>query len=207
MAYGAAGNVLKIFLLLLLIAVLLVGGAIWFDYLGVIDAKKQLAPITSLVGINSPEVLEGEGLPIVLDRERMNMQIEALDLKRDELDKRESAIELSEAELLQKQTELEEREKSLDEKERSLNEALNLYDNKKINLEQNAKYLEGMPPEDAVAIMLEMEDLDVVDVLRTSERLAMEGGTNSMVSYWLSLMPPAKGASVQNLMAGQPPGN
>lgn len=207
MAYGAAGNILKMFLLILLIAVLLVGGAVWFDYLGVIDAKEELSPITSLVGIGSPEVLENDNLPIVLDRERMNMQIEALDLKRDELDKRENTIELSEAEVLQKQTELEEREKALDEKEKSLNEALKMYDNKKTNLEQNARYLEGMPPEDAVAIMVKMDNLDVVDVLRTSERLAQEEGKSSLVSYWLSLMSPEKGASIQKLMAGQPPGN
>jgi len=207
MAYGAAGNVLKIFLLILLIAVLLVGGAIWFDYLGVIDAKQQLSPITSLVGINTPEVLENEDQPIVLDSERMNMQIEALDLKRDELDKRENVIELAEAELLQKQTEIEERQKALDEKEKSLNEALKMYDNKKTNLEQNAKYLEGMPPENAVSILAEMDDLDVIDVLRTSERLALEEGKSSLVSYWLSLMSPDRGASIQKLMAGQPPGN
>ena len=207
MAYGAAGNILKMFLLILLIAVLLVGGAIWFDYLGVINAKEQLSPVTSLLGIGTPEVLEDSSQPIVLDRERMNMQIEALDLKRDELDKRENAILLAEAELLQKQTEIEEREKALDEKENSLNEALKMYDNKKTNLEQNARYLEGMPPESAVGIMLEMDDLDVVDVLRTSERLALEEGKSSLVSFWLSLMSPDRGASIQNLMAGQPPGN
>ncbi len=204
MAYGSAGNVLKIFLLILLIAVLLVGGAVWFDYLGVIDAKEQMTPVTSLLGIGSPEVLENEDLPIVLDRERMNMQIEALDLKRDELDKRENGIELAEAEILQKQTELEEREKALNEKENSLNEALNVYSNKITNLEQNASYLGNMPPQDAVDIMLAMDDLDVVDVLRTSERLAVEAGTNSLVAYWLSLMPPERGASIQNLMAYQP---
>lgn len=204
MAYGSAGNVLKIFLLLLLIAVLLVGGTVWFDYLGVLDAKEQLAPVTSLLGIDSPEVLENEDLPIVLDRERTNMQIEALDLKRDELDKRENGIELAEAEILQKQTELEERDKALNEKESSLNEALNIYSNKITNLEQNASYLGNMPPQDAVDIMLAMDDLDVVDVLRTSERLAVEAGTNSLVAYWLSLMPPERGASIQNLMAYQP---
>lgn len=204
MAYGSAGNVLKIFLLILLIAVLLVGGAVWFDYLGVFDAKEQLAPVTSLLGIGSPEVLENENLPIVLDRERMNMQSEALDLKRDELDTRDREIELAEAEILQKLTELEEREKALDEKEQSLNEALNIYSNKKTNLEQNASYLGNMPPQDAVDIMLAMDDLDVVDVLRTSERLAVQAGTNSLVAYWLSLMPPERGASIQNLMAYQP---
>lgn len=207
MAYGSAGNVLKIFLLILTIAVLVVVGVLWFDFLGVLDAKEQLSPVTSLIGIGSPEVLEGEALPIVLDRERMNMQIEALDLKRDELDKRESAIELAEAELLQKLTEMEEREKASNEKEKSLNEALNMYDNKKANLEQNANYLGNMPPEDAVDIMLKMDDLNVVDVLRTSERLAQEAGINSLVAYWLSLMPPERGASIQNLMAGQPTGN
>ncbi|MBN2655446.1 MAG: flagellar protein FlbB [Spirochaetales bacterium] len=204
---SAAGNVLKIFLLLLLIAVLIVGGAIWFDYLGVIDAKEQLSPVTSLLGIKSPEVIEEVSQPIVLDRERMNMQIEALDLLRDELAKREAAVQLSEAEILQKQTELEEREKALDEKEKSINDALNRYNNKQTNLEQNARYLEGMPPEDAVNIMMKMENLDVVDVLRTAERLAQEEGRNSLVSYWISLMTPEKGAAIQKLMADEPKTN
>lgn len=201
---GAAGNVLKIFLLILLIAVLIVGGAIWFDYLGVIDAKEQLSPVTSLIGIKSPEVLKEGSQPIVLDRERINMQIEALDLRRDELAKREAAVALAEAEIQQKKTEMEEREKALDEKEQSLNDALNRYNSKKANLEQNARYLEGMPPEDAVNIMMKMEDLDVVDVLRTSERLAQEEGRNSLVSYWISLMTPEKGAAIQKLMAAEP---
>lgn len=201
---SAAGNVLKIFLLLLLIAVLIVGGAIWFDYLGVIDAKEQLSPVTSLLGIKSPEVLEEVSQPIVLDRERMNMQIEALNLLRDELAKREAAVDLAEAEILQKQTELDEKEKALVEKEKSINDALNRYNNKQTNLEQNARYLEGMPPEDAVSIMMNMENLDVVDVLRTAERLAQEEGRNSLVSYWISLMTPEKGAAIQKLMADEP---
>ncbi|MBB6481956.1 periplasmic-type flagellar collar protein FlbB [Spirochaeta isovalerica] len=201
---SAAGNVLKIFLLLLLIAVLIVGGAIWFDYLGVIDAKEQLSPVTSLLGLKSPEVLEEVSQPIVLDRERMNMQIEALNLLRDELAKREAAVDLAEAEILQKQTELDEKEKALVEKEKSINDALNRYNNKQTNLEQNARYLEGMPPEDAVSIMMNMENLDVVDVLRTAERLAQEEGRNSLVSYWISLMTPEKGAAIQKLMADEP---
>ena len=195
------------FLLLLLIAVLSIGGVIWFDYLGVIDVKEQLSPVTSLFGIENPDVPEDAGQPVVLDKERFNMQIEALNLRREELDKRENAIEFSEAELKQKKTELAEKEKAVNEKEKSLNEALNMYNNKKANLEQNARYLEGMFPEKAVGIMLEMDDLNVIDVLRTCERLALEEGRDSYVSYWLSLMPPERSASIQKLMAGQPLGN
>ncbi|MCP4133639.1 MAG: flagellar protein FlbB [bacterium] len=207
MAYGSAGSALKIFILLIAIAVLLVGGIVWFDYLGVINRKELLSPITSRFGIETPNELENGSQPVVLDRERLNMQIEALDLRRDELENREKIVKLSEAELIQKQTELAEREKAAIDKEKSLNEALKMYDNKKANLEQNARYLEGMPPEKAVGIMLEMDNLNVIDVLRTSERLALDEGRSSLVSYWLSLMPPDRGASIQKLMAGQPLGN
>ncbi len=59
-------------------------------------------------------------------------------------------------------------------------------------------------PQRAVDILLAMDDQNIIDVLRKTEELAAAGGTTSMVSYWLSLMPPERAAEIQRKMASKP---
>ena len=204
MAGMNGGGIAKIFFLIILIVVLVIGGLLWVDFLGLINARDSLTPMLRLVGLDAPEPVEQPDDLYLLDKERLAKQIEALDLREADLLAREEKIELSEAEIKELASQLEERQKSLDEKEKSLNEALKMYDNKRANLEQNAQYLEGMPPENAVSIMLEMEDTELVDVLRTSEKLSQAAGKTSLVAYWLSLMPAERAAELQSKMALKP---
>ncbi|MDC7239297.1 MAG: flagellar protein FlbB [Spirochaetales bacterium] len=201
---GGGAGVAKIFFLIILIVFLIVGGMLWVDFLGLIDARESLAPVLRTLRIDVPEPVQQPDDLYLLDRERLGKQEEALDIREAELTAREQEIQLKEAELAELGTQLEETRKSIEEKEKSLNDALNSYDNKRANLEQNAKYLEGMQPERAVAIMLEMADTELVDVLRTSERLAAESGSASLVAYWLSLMPATRAAELQSKMALKP---
>ncbi|MBF9016155.1 flagellar protein FlbB [Oceanispirochaeta sp. M2] len=200
---GGAG-VAKIFFLIVLILVLIVGGMLWVDFLGLVDARETLSPILKLVRLDVPEAVEQPDDMYLLDRERLAKQQEALDIREAALTAREEGIVLREAELEELGGQLEESKKSIEEKEKSLNEALKTYDNKRANLEQNAKYLEGMPPENAVSIMVEMQDTELVELLRTSERLAVESGKASLVAYWLSLMPADRAAELQSKMALKP---
>jgi len=200
---GGAG-VAKIFFLIILIFVLIVGGLLWVDFLGLINARDSLAPVLRLVRLDVPEPVQQPDDLYLLDRERLGKLTEALDLREASLISREETISLQEAELQELASQLEERQKSVDEKEKSLNEALKMYDNKKANLEQNALYLAGMEPKKAVAIMLEMKDTELVDVLRTSERLSQESGKASLVAFWLSEMPPERAAELQSKMALKP---
>jgi flagellar protein FlbB len=106
--------------------------------------------------------------------------------------------------------EMEQRQKSLDERENSFNALLEETDNKDRNVEQNARYLTGMPPERAVEIITRMDDQDAIDVFRKTEEIAQAEGTSSIVSYWLSLMAEtaegaARAAELQRKMAGRPP--
>ena len=200
-SYSRAGGFLKVTLLLLLIVVLLFGGLLWLDFLNLIEAKDYLSPVTRLFGVTPRTAFEDLDDPALLDRERLMKQVEALSLRQDELDRQQDSLDLRESELGQMAEDLVEREAALTDKEKSLNDALKAYDNRKANIEQNARYLAGMPPAEAVAIMLEMSDLDVVDLLRTSERLSREAGEASLVAFWLSLMPPERSAVIQRKMA------
>ena len=91
-----------------------------------------------------------------------------------------------------------------EEREKTFNNTVKKYDDREVNIVQNAKNLTGMPPESAVAILNAMEDQDVIDTLRKVEEIAQEEGTMSMVAYWLSLMPADRVATIQRKMVSKP---
>jgi len=194
----------RIFVLLLLIVALVFLGLLWFDFLGIINAKDTISPVLSLLRFRTRTEIEDVQSPELLDDQRIQMQWEALTLREEELNRREEAISAKEAEIEQMVESLNEKEKALEEREKSFNERTSQYDNKSANLEQNSRYLVGMPPENAVAIMEKMEDQDIVDVLKVTERLAQAEGEDSVVAYWLSLMEPERAAVLQRKMAKKP---
>jgi flagellar protein FlbB len=198
----------RIIVLLLLIVVLALGGLVWFDYLNVIDAKTILAPVISRIPFfgdtrTQPEIQGDEILN--LDAERLAIRLEALDLRNMEMDTRQQGLDSRYGEIEQMAQELEERQKALDERENSFNALTEEAEIKERNVEQNARYLTGMPPERAVGIITAMDDQDAIDVFRKTEEIAQAEGTTSIVSYWLSLMESERAAELQRKMAGRPP--
>ena len=191
-------NAGKSIVLIMLIIIMALGGLLWFDYLGVINAKKVFAPVYKLMG-RDPQVsvASTSSAPITgdLDQERLEKQREALELWREELDKREA--EVSQKEKANEQIASEEREKTF-------NQTVKKYDDKNVNIEQIALNLNGMRPEAAVNILLAMDDQVVIDVLRKVEELAKRSGTASLGSYWLSLMPAERAAEIQRKSLSKP---
>ncbi|MDF1566953.1 MAG: flagellar protein FlbB [Spirochaetaceae bacterium] len=204
-SYNRGGGVAKVFFLLILILALIVGGLVWLDFLGILDVKDQLSPITSLFGVERRTPVEQPFSPMLLDADRLSKERQAISIDRRELESSAQELELREAEVRQKESEVAERETSLEERQNSLIEAIRQYDNKVANLEQTARYMMGMPPEDAVAIMDEYDVRDLVDLLRTSERLSQEAGEASLVAYWISIMPDrTRAAEIQRMMVEKP---
>ncbi|MDR1306014.1 MAG: flagellar protein FlbB [Treponema sp.] len=204
--YGASRILGRVVVLLLLILVMAGGGILWFDYLNLIDAKTVLAPVYRLIGREGrtqPEAAPEELLN--LDAARLASRLEALELRSMELDAREQELQNRYGEIEQMAQELEERQKALDERENSFNAITREAENKERSVEQNARYLTGMPPRQAVGILTAMDDQDAIDVFRKTEEIAQAEGTTSIVSYWLSLMPPERAAELQRKMAGRPP--
>lgn len=201
---GGAGAGLRIFVLVLLIAVLFLGGVIWFDYLGIINAREQLSLFFSLVSKEEIAQIDNKDDMFLLEKERYNKMKEALDIREEDLDRKEEELKKLAVEIQQKIVILEDKEKALEERENSFNVRTRLYENKIANLEQSSRYLTGMPPLKAKDILLEMNDQDVIDIMRVTERIAQEAGESSLVSYWLSLMPPDRSAAIQRKMALKP---
>ena len=199
MEYGSVGAGFRIVVLLLLVAVLVLGGLVWFDYLGIVDAEGLLAPVFALIR-GQKAVVDSED-PLLLEKERLAKQLEALAIRSEELDRRQQELDSSQAEIDQMIEQLQEREKAVEDREKVFNERLQAFENRRVNLQQNSEYLVGMPPENAVKILLAMEDQDVIDIFRMTEEQAQAAGEVSLVSYWLSLMPADRAAVLQRKMA------
>jgi len=199
-----AGSGLRIFVLILLIVVLFFGGMIWFDYLGIINARERMAFFYSLINKERGLQIEDKDNVFLLEQERFNKMKEALDIKEEELNRKEEELSMSNMEVQQRIDILSEKEKALAERENSFNVRTLLYENKIANLEQSSRYLTGMPPVKARDILLEMNDQEVIDILRVTERISQETGEASLVSFWLSLMPPERSASIKRKMTIKP---
>ena len=190
----------KTFVLLIIILILLAGGLLWFDYLGVVHVKSIFAPVYKILKKapqTSSTATQSRPLVANLDEDRLRKQREALDIFKEELDKRETDIQAAEKQNEEVSAELAEREKTFNLKVKK-------YDDKNINVEQIAKNLNGMRPEAAVGILVAMDDQTVIDVLRKVEEIAAAEGSSSMGSYWLSLMPSDRAAEIQRKMLSKP---
>jgi flagellar protein FlbB len=186
--------------------VIIAGGIVWFDYLNVIDAKTLLAPLYHFIGREgrTQAKLPSEDDLLNMDAERLSVILETLKLREEELVKQEQDLQNRRKGIEQMAQELEERQKALDEREKSLNDLAGERENRDKNVEQNARYLTGMEPDRAVGIIAAMDDQDAIDVFRKTEAISAAEGTASMVSYWLSHLPPERAAALQRKMAGRP---
>lgn len=193
----------RIFILFLLLIVLTLGGIIWFDYLGLVDAKSMISPVYRLLGFEKRSSVASADDPNLLDRERLAKEQDALALRQQDLDTRSSALAQKEKELNQLGQDLNDRDAALTAREKAFNDQVKAFDNRRVNIAQNATYLTNMPPANAVAIMAKMGDQDVIDIFRTVEQQAQKAGVDSVVPLWLSMLSADKAADLQRKMAGK----
>ena len=94
--YGGMGSGARLLALLLLVLVLAAGGLIWFDYLGLVDARSLLGPVRRLVGLQVVAAVEHPDDPLLLERERLAKDRDAVERIRADLDKRERELKTRE---------------------------------------------------------------------------------------------------------------
>ncbi|MBR5096876.1 MAG: flagellar protein FlbB [Treponema sp.] len=197
----------KTVVLLFLIVILVLGGLLWFDFLGVIRVKSIFNPIYKAIGWQrqtSTTSTSTKPLTADLDQDRLDKQREALDLYREELEKREADTVSIEEQNQRLAQEIADREKNLEEREKTFNNTVKMFDDRNSNIEQIAANLEGMQPLKAVDILVAMDDQLAIDVLRKVTERAQNNGVASMVPYWLSLMPADRAAVIQRKMTARP---
>lgn len=193
--------------LLFLILAIILGGLLWFDYLGIIKSKSIFAPVYKLFGLQpqtSVSATSSKPLQANLEDDRLAKRLEALEIRSQELDKRESDIARSENANEAIARELEDRQKSQEEREKTFNNEVKKYDDRSTNIEQISTYLQNMPPKTAVEQLLGMDDQDIIDIFRKTDAQALASNTASMTSVWLMNMPSERAAVIQRKMASKP---
>jgi len=205
----ARGKVLgKSIILIIFIIIVVIFGLMWFDFLGVIQAKKLFSPVYRLLKME-PQTTVSASSPADLaeadlDNDRFAKRLEALDIRSEELDKRENDVVTAENNNTQVAQELEDQKKAQEEREKTFNNKVEQTENRERNIEQTVQYLNGMQPANAVAILEGMDDQDVIDVLRRAEVEAQNSGKTSMGAYWLSLMDPVRASEINRKMMNKP---
>lgn len=202
--YSRVGAGPRILVLMLLVLVLLGGGAFWFDVLGLIDAREALQPVLQIVGLGrTTPVADTEDMDL-LDRIRSERRQDQLILQQEEIERRTRELEEAEDEIERRLQELDDREQTLAEREESFEAREAEYQDRRANLRRNAQTLQNMRPEQAVDILAGYEDQDIVTILRITDEIAEEEGEISLVPVWLSELPAERAARIQRLMAQRP---
>ena len=61
-----------------------------------------------------------------------------------------------------------------------------------------------MPPNDAVALLENMDDQQIIDILRKVDKMAADSGAVSMSSVWLMNMKSERAAEISRKMINKP---
>lgn len=190
----------KIRLYIFLDILLVVAGLFLLDTFGVISVEKVLYPLIDRVpGLNKVLPVNMED-PYLLSREERKKESYTLKMWEEELGKRGLELKSLEQDLSTRESELKEEKDSLKKAREDFALRQKEYSDYKKNVEQQALYIEAMPPEDAVARLTEMDDLTVIDILRQMEVTARQEGRVSIVAYLLSLIEPQRASRIQRKM-------
>lgn len=180
-------NLAKILILLILIVCLAIAGFFIFDRIGVLPLPKQLDPISNLMGFKAFQTASITD-PNLIDKDRMVKNLDTLQNKEYEVKQREEAVAKKEEELKQLEQRLKDQEDSFKEREATLNSVMSGETDKAIILDTQAKYLSGMAPNNAVMILLGMNDQQIIEVLKATDVMAARDGVASMSAVWLQMM-------------------
>ncbi|NNM55265.1 MAG: flagellar protein FlbB [Spirochaetales bacterium] len=196
-----AGRILGLLLLIIGLSFI---GLLWFDILGIVDARALLYPVLKTVGLTPSAQRINPDDPLLLDRERLIKSEKEVLLDREDLQIQAKNLAKKDEEVQQKLSALEDRIKQEKDRENSFNAMKKMAEDRKANLEQSALYLNSMPPSKAVPILLQMDDQSIIDLFRVVDAQAQAQGKSSIVPAWLAQMPPDRAAAIQRKMVLKP---
>lgn len=182
----------QILILVLLIVIAGMGALIAFDYLGLIHLnflkRNYVDPrFTQRVDLTGVDLLDSERLYKIwgsMDEWESELKAEAenLALKDKELEEKMALLTTETDAFKKEQDNWTSRQRDSESRERKFYDIT-------VNLL-------GMPPETAVKSLEKMADYDVIEILKSADKIAEERNQGSMSSYWLSLMEPEKVAAI-----------
>ncbi len=166
-----------------------------FKYIPFVGAKKSFKP--------------GERIedPNLLEREELAKHWAILNLREQLYQKRLLEIEKKDRNATAKFEQVEQQRRKVEERIKALKEKRLTEESRKKNIKDLASKYANMRPQDAVKIMLNLDNVIVIDVLKQMDRDAVEQGKQTLTPYLLSLMSqknPKKAAEISRLISRYP---
>lgn len=182
----------QILILLMLIIIAGMGALIAFDYLSLIQLNflkhdyidPRFTQRVDLTGID------------LLDSERLYKIWGSMDEWEAELKAKSENLALKDKELDEKTALLTDETDAFKKEQENWADRQRDSESRRQRFEDITVNLLGMPPETAVQSLEKMADYDIIEVLKSADKIAEERNQGSMSSYWLSLMPPEKVAAI-----------
>lgn len=147
-----------------------------------------------------PIVDQSDDSPTELEIERLQKEEERLKEQELKLQELKASLEMQKAELEKKSEEIEEKRNSLEAEKSRLEEEKKAEINRERMIENMARRLGNMPPDDAVAIVEGWSNADLVDVFLEMESLAEEEGRQSIVPFLMTKLPRERASVITSLM-------
>jgi flagellar protein FlbB len=179
---------------------LILAGLVLFNMLGLIDLRKVFLPLLSRTPAFNKVLNAGAEDPYLLSKAERTKEVYTLRVLEDSLKEKEKTLKEKETSLKTLEDKLASDRDEIELLRKDFEDKKNAYNNYKKNIGQQAVYIEGMRPEDAVARLQEMDDMTVVDIFREMETRAQAEGRTSTVSYLLSLFNPKRASVLQKKM-------
>lgn len=186
------GNLPLVFILLCILIGLLIGGVYLLDALGIMGKGKIFSNLSKVPGVGvlfAPPKITYEDVK----KEELRKLQESIDLKLNELGQKEEKLAIREENAKKREEELALVEEELQRKKEALEKRETIYEDQEAKWQKLVTYYEDMKPDAAAAILSEMDDQIVVEILRRMKK--------AQVSITMMKMNPKRASEISRKMS------
>lgn len=166
------------------------------DQWGIINLKNYLPFIEEEI----PKIDTLKGNELLIEKDKLEKEREILEEEKIKINELKSKLDLKQKELEAKEKEVNDQKQNIEEQKKKIIEKENARKERNKMIEEMAKRLNAMPPQNVIEIIQGWKNIDIVDVFLKMEQIAEEEGTQSIVPYLLSLLPPERSSVITSLM-------
>lgn len=187
---------IKLFYLVFLIFFLIGIYMYLLDVWGIISLSEYLPFLKKEV----PKVDQTQANVLLMEKERLEKEKEILESEKTTIQELKLKLEEQEKKLKEQEQSLQTEKDNIEKQKQKLQEIENNRREKNKMIEDMARRLNAMPPQNVIEIIQGWKNMDIVDVFLKMEQIAEEEGTQSIVPFLLSQLPPERASIITSLM-------
>lgn len=180
--------------LVLLILFLVLIGFFAFDYFQIINASEIFPFLNKEPGLVNPD----SESPSELEKLEFRKEMERLAKDRDEIIQKEDELKKEKERLEAELEKIEELKRGLTSKENELKSAESERNSRGKLVKVMAEKVANMPPDNAVQMLINWPDKDIIDVFIQMDKDAEQDGRQTITTYLLTLFPAERRATITN---------